>query len=81
MVLTAIFFSHLSNLIHERNEYLNWEQLIEFKVVLSINVLDQEPVLFIQGLVSNDALIDPEVCGLDQALEEHLVHLLATLFI
>ena len=62
MVLTAIFLPHLSNFIHERNEYLNWEQLIEFKVVLSVNVLDQQPVLFIQGLVSDDALIDPKVC-------------------
>lgn len=62
MVLTAILLSHLSNLIHECDEYLNWEQLIKVKVVLSVNVLDQQPVLFIQSLVSNNTLIDPKVC-------------------
>ena len=59
MILAAILGSNLSNLIHERNQDLNREHLIEIKIILGVYVLNQEPILLVEGLVSNEALVDP----------------------
>jgi hypothetical protein len=81
MVLTAVFFGSCiedvlpAYLAHQVDKILNWKDLVEFLSLISINSLDKEPELVIDCVLIplQNALVNPEVCSLNETAKELLV--------
>ena len=76
---SSVLSIHRSDLIHESNQDLDREDAIVLNWILCIDRLDQQPVLVVQCLqiLLDQALVDPEVSRLNQALEEGVMQVFA----